>query len=252
MKRTILGLFACWLTYGQPPNPSLSFEVASVKLSPPFQGGVGGGLIGCRGGPGTEDPGQYTCAHATIGTLLIQAFSLKPYQLPSVSRDAYQVTAKVPAGATKEQLRTMLQNLLVERFKLTWHFEKKEMEIYTLVVGKGGLKLKEPSLEYRSSQSRINGGLSFSATAWTMDQLAQFLSLQLRQPVNDATGLNGKYDFTLTYAADGIRPALTPPPESDAPTLFTAVQGLGLKLDQKKGPIDVLVIDHMEKNPTEN
>jgi uncharacterized protein (TIGR03435 family) len=58
--------------------------------------------------------------------------------------------------------------------------------------------------------------------------------------------------FKLTYAADGIRPALTPPIESDAPALFTAIQELGLKLDQKKGPIDVLVIDHMEKNPTEN
>jgi len=183
---------------------------------------------------------------------LIQAFNLKPYQLPSAPRDAYQVTAKVPVGATKEQLRTMLQNLLIERFKLTCHFEKKEREIFNLVIGKGGLKLKESASEYRLSQNPSNGRLSYGAFGWTMDQLAEFLSRQLRQPVNDATGLNGKYDFTLTYAADGIRPTLTPPPESDAPTLFTAVQGLGLKLDQKKGPIDLLVIDHMEKNTTEN
>src|ERR1035441_5697426 len=106
MKRTILGLFVCWLTYGQTPNPPPSFEVASVKLSPPFQGGFGESLLGCHGGPGTEDPGLYACRSANLGTLLIHAFDLKPYQLPSVDRDAYQVTAKVPAGATKEQFRS--------------------------------------------------------------------------------------------------------------------------------------------------
>ena len=105
-----------------------------------------------------------------------------------------------------------------------------------------------------------------SASDSTVEQIVGILSNQLGRPVTDATGLKGKYDFTLTFTGDvpGGRgpsmsvsmdggPAPAPPPESDAPTIFAAVQQqLGLKLEAKKGDVDIFVIEHVEKNPTEN
>jgi uncharacterized protein (TIGR03435 family) len=220
-----------------------------------------------------------------------QAFGLKPYQLPSASADApkFDVAAKIPAGATKEQVQTMLQNLLAERFKLAYHYEQKEMQMYDLVVGKCGLKMKEsppepppaadgappappapvgkltmgpdgfPVLPARrgmmSMMTTGNGGRRITVTDASMEQIASTLSGQLGQPVTDATGLKGKYDVTLTFSMD--TPAMPAPqegaPESDAPPIRTAVQEqLGLKLDAKKGAVDVFVIDHAEKMPTEN
>ena len=292
MRRALLGIFACCLAHGQAPDPSLSFEVASVKPSAPPEVIEAGGRVmarrmGCSGGPGTSSPGQYTCANATIGIMVRQAFGLKPYQLPSVGMSdgpKYDVTAKIPAGATREQVLAMMQNLLIERFKLTYHYEKKEMQVYELVVGKGGPKLKEsppepppaadgapaaappppssgrttmgpdgfPVLPSRRGGMSIvmmsNGGRRIAASDSTMEQIVGLLSNQLGLPVIDATGLTGKHDFTLTFTDTSSSPggpsmsvsvdggsAAAPPAESDAPTIFAAVQEqLGLRLAPKE------------------
>jgi uncharacterized protein (TIGR03435 family) len=306
-KQTILGLIACCGAYGQTPDPAVTFEVASVKPSPPPEASQPGvrvaRRIGCNGGPGTQSLGQLTCVNATVVNMVSYAFGLKPYQLATANRGeaTFDVTAKIPAGATKEQVRVMMQNLLIERFKLTYHYEKKEGQVYDLIVGKSGLKMKEaapeapppadgatppavpqpgkmtmgpdgfPAMQVRRNSSSMmmmsNGGRRMMSTDATIDQIVGILSNELGRPVYDATGLKGKYDFILTFTGDvpagrgsasvsvsvdgGAAPAA--PPESDAPTIFAAVQEqLGLKLEQKKGTVDLFVIDHVEKSPSEN
>jgi uncharacterized protein (TIGR03435 family) len=314
MKTAIVGFLASCLVYAQAPDPSVVFEVASVKVSPPVVvAGDGRRMatrIGCMGGPGTQSPGQYTCSNSTVNVLIREAYNLKNYQIPnfSVSEGSrYDINAKIPAGSSKEQVRTMLQNLLAERFKLTYHFDKKEMQVYELVVGKNGVKMKPsppedpppaagasgpatppadgvrfnpqmgpdgfPILPARRNSSSIsmmgNGGTRISTNDATMQSIAMFLSNQLGRPVTDNTGLSGKFDYVLTFSREGMEgmggpsmivtagpgggPPPPPPPPSDAPTIFAAVQEqLGLKLEQKKGLVDLFVIDHIEKNPVEN
>src|SRR5262249_53170085 len=101
---------------------------------------------GPRGGPGTPDPGQITWPGATLKGLITAAYNVKPYQVngPSwIENERYDIVAKVPAGATKEQGRVMWQNLLAERLGMKVHHESKEFSVDDLVVARGGPKLKE-------------------------------------------------------------------------------------------------------------
>lgn len=314
MLRVVLGFVFSIAALGQSALGQTAlgqtFDVASIKPAPPPTGG-GMRRVGSSGGPGTKDPGLFTCTGCTVSMLVTQAYDLKRYQLSapaSLDEDRFNITARVPDGATKEQFRLMLQNLLAERFKLTVHHEKKEMPAYDLIVAKNGPKLKEaapiaasdtppapPPLPYGPgramerdkdgfpifptrpgpslSMSMMPGKARLKAGSQSMDQLAAMLTNQLGKPVTDATGLKAKYDFTLTFASDGMAmgfngvPPPPPPPggggfappaaPSEAsdpmPDIFGAVQQqLGLKLDPKKGMIDVVVVDHAEKTPTEN
>jgi len=223
--------------------------------------------------------------------------------------------AKVPKGATKDDVKLMLQNLLADRFKLTLHREKKDLPMYALVVAKNGPKLKEsppddpnakdapmdpdalaaqrqkemqnamrsmkdgappppppPGVGGRGGTRMMmsNGRAQMSASKQTMAEFAEWLVGQLNRPVVDQTGLTKNYDITLDYLPEGLGSrgpmgGMPPPPSSGdggaapepdtptAPALFTALQEqLGLKLEQKKGPVDLLVVDHLEKTPTEN
>jgi uncharacterized protein (TIGR03435 family) len=192
----------------------------------------------------------------------MSAFSIQPYQLSALSwmeSERFTVNARVPVGTTVEQLRLMQQNLLAERFKLTYHHEEKEMPRWELVVAKGGPKLKasvgEPTgTDGREAGATItpDGRVSAQYIDQSMAELSAILSKQVHMPVTDITGLTGKFDFTLTWAMDRGGPS----PASDAdsgPTIFNALQTqLGLKLEQKKGPVDRLVIDHAERVPAGN
>ena len=120
------------------------FEVASIKASPPSDGR--GMRVSSNGGPGTPNPGLYTCENCTLSLLVITAYDIRRYQLAgadSLNADRFVVSAKVPPGTTKEDFRIMQQNLLAERFKLKIHRDKKEMQVYELVVAKNGPKFKE-------------------------------------------------------------------------------------------------------------
>jgi uncharacterized protein (TIGR03435 family) len=155
----------------------------------------------------------------------------------------------------------MLQKLLVERYKLTFHRDKKELSVYVLTVAKTGPKLTK-------SQWDPNGlpGLFFHAPGdmhVTNANLADFAGVMqqdvLDRPVLDQTGLAGRFDFTLKWTPDDSQfagmTAKIPPPTDGAnapPNLYTAIQEqIGLKLDATKAPTEVLVIDHVEK-PSEN
>jgi uncharacterized protein (TIGR03435 family) len=298
MLKFVAGLgwlaLACSEICGQTPaGAQPSFEVASVKPSTPPAPGLRR-RVGCDGGPGRGDPGLLTCTNMSSTNLVTMAYDLPRYQLSYpdwMDSTAFDISAKIPPGTTKEQLRLMEQNLLVERFKLTVHHEKKEMQVFELTVGKNGPKLKEaveqPPPKEGEAPARppgppkwtvgsdgfpifppnvsmmvmMNGRARRQQMGDTMEGFARFLSSQLARPVTDATGLKGKYDTLLTWAPDGMRMAAAPPDGSSAgapeaaeplPTLIQAVQSLGLKLESKKGSIDLTVIDRIEKTPVEN
>jgi bla regulator protein blaR1 len=205
-----------------------------------------------------------------------------------VNSDRYDVEAKMDS-ATADEVRKlseeqeksvrehMLQALLVDRFKLTIHRETKELPIYSLVVAKNGSKLEESKpgepdkRGFKTPDGRPAVGGHFvrmgmgqlDGHSLGMTDIARLLSQQLGRTVVDKTGLTANYDFTLKWTPEeGQGPAFrgpegspgtgsTPAPES-GPSIFTAVQEqLGLKLESQKGPVEILVIDHVEK-PSEN
>jgi uncharacterized protein (TIGR03435 family) len=232
--------------------------------------------------------------------LVTQAYDRKRFEVIAdrwMDDTRYDVTAKVPAGATKDQFRLMLQRFLVDRFRLATHHESKEMSVYELVIGKDGPRFKESAKESVESPTVATpeppppgplpkdkdghpvvppGATIFETTngvPWahmnakkeTMDSFVARVSSFLRQPVFDATGLKGRYDFDLTWSPDLAGMGVPPPPPMagveapsaplapDGPTLFGAIQSqLGLKLESRKRQVDVLVLDHAEKVPTEN
>ena len=261
----------------------IEFEAASVKPSPP------GPLIGIAmyfsGGPGTSDPGLMQCNYCRLSEVVKKAYDLESYHLsgPASLDDRFLISARVPAGATTEQFRLMLQNLLSERFKLKVHWEKKDLPGYALVVGKGGPRLKasaktEPAPEAENPHISLNADLfpvippgypangivtfgnghlrSTGAGRATMAQLALELARKLSQPVVDETGLSGRYDFTLYWVLGepDYQPGTGPPAEDLPllPTLSDALRKLGLNVQSKRLPADVLVVDHVDPVPTEN
>jgi uncharacterized protein (TIGR03435 family) len=286
---TLLALFVCGPSYGQAADQPLQFDVASIKPAPPRKEGEPWGMMGCFGGPGSKDPGRYTCAKASVFMMAIQAYGLKPYQLrPPYSADdaKFNVEAKVPPGATSEQVKVMLRNLLAERFKLAFHHEKTETQGYALVVAKSGLKMKVSAPDpppasgplkdadgfvYIPPRNGMAVGWANGLTRWAggnvpVDPFLVGLANTLTgRPVIDATGLKGTYDFALTFspdnAASGPAPAPSPlpeggviaPPEDAGLTVFAALEKqLGLRLEPRKITIDAFVIDHAEKTPVDN
>jgi uncharacterized protein (TIGR03435 family) len=241
-----IAAFACALAFGQVAE-NLTFEVASVKPAvPPAPGGPM--FFGGRGGPGTPDPGRITWTNATLKTLLTIAYDVKNYQVNGpawIDTERYDIVAKVPDGATKEQVNVMWQNLLKERFGMVLHHESKEFQVSELVVAKTGSKLKETALDPNAPppppptgppeppkldkngfpemngpglrmmfQNGPNGAVGHMvARAQPISGLTSMLGNQLNRPVVDKTGLTGKYDFNLEYTPDlsGL-PGLPPPP----------------------------------------
>jgi len=255
MSRAISGaltvLLACAAAYGQPVEAPWEFDAASLKVAPPREAGEPRGRVGCFGGPGSRDPGRFTCARASVSLMALYAYSLKPEQLrPPVSTDAteFNLEAKVPPGATPEQVRAMLRALLAERLKLEFHRGKAEVDGYTLVVAKGGVKMKESAPEPASSAGTAAApaspgpvkdadGFTYFArrdslavgdanglTRWVglhvpVDsvpnsvRLTGLLNSLTGRPIADSTGLTAKYDFTLTFStesASGAAPAPLP------------------------------------------
>jgi uncharacterized protein (TIGR03435 family) len=158
----------------------------------------------------------------------------------------YDIEAKVDGNAllTLEQMRPLLQNLLEQRFHLTIHREQKEVSGYALVVAKGGPKLQTAKGGEQPYGYILPDGLQDQNAP--IQSLASMLTISAGGPVVDKTGIVGKFDFKLKFATANH-------PDSNLPDLFTAVQEqFGLKLVPQKVPVETLVIDHVDKIPTEN
>ncbi len=243
----------------QPAAPAKpSFEVASVKpanltflqLSPQRSGGL--------------------IRWSTMLNLVIEyAYHLQTWQIagyPSTANDLYAFEATTSPDATDEQVRLMFQSLLSDRFKLVVHRETKQQDGWALTLGKSGLKIKEAKdsdppppmpewfgkFEAKALDGQVmatmegKGVGALTGRRVSMAQLAASLQRVQRAFVHDETGVAGTYYFGVKFARDNG------PEDSDLPPLAVAIQELGLRLEKRKGPVEMLMIDHIERSPSEN
>jgi uncharacterized protein (TIGR03435 family) len=227
-----------------------------------------------------------------LSYLIHVAYKVEPYQISGpewLATTRYDIVAKLPEGATKQQIPEMLQALLEDRFKFTAHHEPVEQKVYALVTGKNGPKLKDAAADNHLDTEFLNGRAVverttteegdgywtisgaradpsgtrlFDAPRITMPEFALSLTRYVDLPVVDMTGLNGYWHVTLdvplpvrqgSMVAQARAAAGLPAPDPAGDVSISAsVQKLGLALEKRTAPIDHLVIDHAEKTPTEN
>lgn len=240
---------------------TLSFEAATIKVSPPaIPGQAVSTRIVCHSvdlGPPEIPKGRCIVIRRPLLDFVAWAYELQrpmvaggPDWARSLSFDI-EAKAEDPSTATYAQLRSMFQTLLTDRFHLAFHRETRDTEGYLLAVAKGGSKLKEAAkdeaasaVQTRSSASYRNFGIS---------QLVVFLSTILGRPVIDRTGLTGRYDVELKWTPSELEGARDATADSQpGPSLFTALQEqLGLRLESSKVPSEYLIVDHADM-PTSN
>lgn len=332
-KLHLLFLAGCAATaaLGQdkPAASKLEFEVATIKPSEPIDGMMGKVMvrIGVR-----NDGAMVTYNRMTLKQLVQNAYDVKDYQVtgaPWMDQQQYDISAKIPDGANKDQAPEMLQNLLKERFKLEFHRDTKEHAVYALVAPKGAGKLKvadpnnalplppgatpppPPPPGDRQVTGGGGGGASAGASGGSMTarrdgpgggspqgltmmrmgpnggqmeirainlgNLADRLARYVGKPVVDQTGIEGLFDFSLSVspeemgsmmppgamgmmkaqaAAGGPGPEAgrgpEPPNAPEGGSIFQSIQSYGLKLEPKKAPVEMIVIDSADKNPVQN
>ena len=301
-------VLAAGAALGQASAPGPVFEVASVKPAAPLDASkiMSGQMhVGMR-----MDAARVDIGSMSLADLIRVAYRVKPYQVSGpdwMTSERFDVLAKLPEGASREQVPEMLQALLAERFKLAVHRESKEHAVYALVVGKNGPKLKESppdadapagggapagldvSVSGRGENTQVsisggpigtahmsmgpNGTMRLEAPKITMAALADTLSRFFDRPVVDLTELKGTYQVALDLSMEDLRnaamtmgimgpgmgagrgaarAAADTASDPGGLSVFEAVQQLGLKLEPRKVPLDLIVIDHLEKAPTEN
>jgi uncharacterized protein (TIGR03435 family) len=280
VRRRVLLFAVGWAAFGVPAFAQgaaadaklLTYDVVSVKVN--------------KSGPGMmrimNQPDRYAATNVGLKMIIQNAYGLKMPDLISglpgwADSAAFDIEAKMdaetiaalkamPKEQADEQRRLMMQAMLADRFKLKAHLETKEVPIYSLVIAKGGFKLKDadPNNTYPGGIRGFDGvshaGMmsmsrgKLTAQAIPMSNLAGNLTLQVHRLVVDNTGLKGKYDLTLQWTPDdmsGGHDNAAAAPDS-GPTIYTALQEqLGLRLDSTKGPVDTVVVDHVEL-PSEN
>ena len=228
-----------------------AFEVASVRPSPD----AGNSLNELDDGRQIvqTSPGSLTIRGGSLLVCIEWAYGIAPYQIegPAWLKDAgFDIVAKAAQPVDDDRLRLMLRTLLADRFDLKTHPERKEMQVYELTLTKGGPKFHESTTEGSPMFASPGKGAVVGERA-TMSEFAEKISEALGRPVLDATGLKGRYDIHLDTSAymatagDGRVDAMS--------FLFNALQQqLGVKLESRKDTPEVLVVDSVEKTPTEN
>ena len=230
------------------PSKAPAFEVASIRAGQPGRESIEFGAA------------SLTMRNVRLTACIRWAYGVQDFQIagPGWLNDVwFDIFAKPANEAKVAELREMLQTLLADRFKLAVHRDAKEMTTFILTVGKNGHKMQPAEAE--GSPSFQTGKLSLTGQGATVGQLTEFLSRELREPLIDRTGLTGRFNYFLDiepYFTEEMRrsggPDGGPPPEATS-IIATAVQAqLGLKLESKKAPVEMIVVDHMEKTPAEN
>jgi len=318
VSKSLLILAVAGLACAQAPTPApaaLAFEVATIKPARNItQQAMSGKMhIGEK-----IDGARVDYGAMTLADLMAIAYKVKSFQVSGpdwLKTERYDILAKLPEGATKDQVPQMLQALLADRFKLSIHRDTKDHALYALVVAKGGPKLKEsppdepapdadapPPKEEKGvttldtgqgkmsvkqdgnggatikgpngMQQRVsvsNGIIHMELNKASMEQMCEAITRFLDKPVMDMTEPKGNYQIALDISmedamkmarAAGVMVAPggpggdAKPPDSAADpsgsTIFSSVQQMGLKLESRKAPVEMIVVDHAEKSPTEN
>jgi uncharacterized protein (TIGR03435 family) len=244
-------IFGAVLAGGASAQTAPAFEVASIRVAQ--SAGRGEGMHGMPAGIRTE-PGTVTMRTATFRSVVRWAYNVVDFQVTGpdwIDQQRYDIVAKAPGAASEEQMRLMMQTLLADRFKLTAHRQTKEAQAWVLSVGKNGPKFKESASEGESSIVPDQKRMSIAVQRTQVSQLVDFLAPILRAPVLDETGLKGRYDITI--AVDKYIPDHATPISDMVSVIAMGIQQeLGLKLDQKKMPVEFVVVDRAEMTPAEN
>jgi len=269
----------------QTVSTTLRFEVASVKPALPDPGVP----IRSSGipGPNNTDPGRFTARNRLL-SLVSTAYDIPLYRLSDPDdrlMPLVEVEAKMPVDTTREQFNVMLRNLLADRLGLKVHWATQQIDMYALVLAKGRprFKVAAPDSPQASDDASRDGDpdrvgsdgfpipppgngpwvgaapdgkMGMRGHNETTAEMARAIGARtLGAPLTDATGLTGKYDYTVFWSAQATMDVLSgrPAVDPDGLTIFDAAQEqLGLKIEKRKGPVQVLVVDHVEKKPTEN
>jgi uncharacterized protein (TIGR03435 family) len=245
----------CELLSAQVPRATSTdpeFEVATIKLSRPEERLS----IVIKGR-------QFMTTASSLYDLTTFAYGLHASQITNgpgwLATEKYDVIAQ-PSGdgqPNRQQVQVMVQGLLADRFRLAFPRDKKELSVFTLVAAKTGTKLGRSSDQNGTPGVGFNGPGRMIVKSATISDFAGFMQRYVMdRPVVDQTHITGKFDFTLNWTPNETQfegRAIDPTTQNgDAPELFTAIQEqLGLKLESAKVPVDVLVIDHVEK-PSDN
>jgi uncharacterized protein (TIGR03435 family) len=286
--RTIILTAAASLAFAQAPAAP-EFEVASIRPSTTAPGPQGQMSIGLHV-DGAQVRISALNLKDYLGMAYRMKIS-QVFGPDWISSDRFDIAATIPAGNTQAQVPEMLQSLLAERFQIKFHREKREFQVYALVAARGPLKLRPVPDEDASgapqpvnvaaggSEAGINVNMGngaswtfvpnkFEARKLTMEQLATNLERFTDRQIVDVTGLKGKYDLEFEVNPEDYQPmiirvavnagAALPPQAlhmldgySSAP-LSDALQKVGLRLESRKAPLDVIVVDDARKTPTEN
>lgn len=237
----------CCCALGQTPAPGPSFEVADIKLS---------NSNSTDESYFTIQPGGLFVAHnARVNELFQFAFKIRRqaiYGAPSwFDADRIDITAKATPTASIQDLQLMLQSLLVSEFKIRMHTEQRPTSAFVLVVGKSGPRLKNSTATTRADCKRVAdeatppGGTHLVCTNMKISELAEGLpdlaGGYIDRPVIDQTGLTASYDFALEWVRRSVAD------QTGGPTIFIAVEKLGLEFVQRKVSLPAIVIERMER-----
>ena len=281
MKRWIVELVVVAGAMGWAAGP-VEFEVVSIKPAKPMT--MGKMMVGMN-----ADDAMLRYTNVSLKDCIREAFDVRDYQVQGpewLESDRFDIVAKLPAASNKKQIPEMLQAMLADRFHLAVKQGTEEHAVYALVAGKGGPKLKKADVQTspKPDEKHVGGmggknammmrvspeGVHLTAPSATLGRLAEMISHFAARPVVDMTGIPGEYDFELTFAPETMRampfgggPRMGPPPgdagreaaqapAEPAPSIYDAVKAYGLKQEPKKAPMETIVVEHVDRMPTEN
>lgn len=267
--RALFLLFSAALVFCQTPAAPPAFDVAELKANKSSDPNASADF-----GKG----GQVMVHNVPLKYLISAGFHIRAEELQGApgwtETERFDIVAKAPPTTSEDDLRRMLITLLQDRLKLATHTEQKVMPVYALVVGKNGPKSLKESTPARPADDRCNGvpaptpgDRAFNCQHTTMADLAEHLQGAVRGyiqiPVVDQTGIKGSYDFLLSFTPagrltggggrGGDNEQKSTAPMGSGLSIFDALQAqLGLKLESRKIPMPIVVVDHVERTPTEN
>lgn len=241
MHRILIAALLSSAAFAQP-----AFDVASVHA---IKG------EGSRRENIQAEPGSLIMRAVTLKSAIRWAYNVMSYQVSGpewMNFDRYDISAKAAGPVPEDQLRLMLQTLLADRFQLVLHRQNKELQAYELVIAKGGIKFHESKIDGDPVFSPDKTGMTVEVKGVPASQFVDMLSNLLHAPVVNETGLNGRYDVSVNIAK--YMPDVSSGAAFDPISMvLTALQQeLGLKLESRKMALDLLIVDHAEKAPSDN
>jgi uncharacterized protein (TIGR03435 family) len=222
-----------------------AFDAASIKPN----------KTGSNSSSSNSHSGVLTATNVSLKQMIMQAYRLPNYRVTGpdwLTEEKFDVSARPPAGTKEADLPAMMQSMLLERFKLAVHRDTKVFPVYGLIPAKGGPKFQAVADEGGHNTNSSRG--TFKGERCSMPALAEYLARQMDRPVLDMTELKGVFNLTINFTPEDVNNRDEGKADRDAyPPLLTALQEqLGLRLDPRKAPIEILVVDHVERVPTEN